>query len=142
MSNTRSNPFRTSSGQDAPISTPQGGPVPTDDGAAIASSPSENDIVRAIRCVSVWINRSVGSDELFVTMRELGGKLDEILERLPHDRMSGQLMSVKAAAQFLSISERTIRERIATRQWPAYRSGNAVRVDPLELKSLMAKEAR
>ncbi len=142
MSNTRSNAFRTPSGQDTPISTPQGGPVPTDGGAAIASSPSDNDILRAIRCVSVWINRNVGSNELVVTMRAVGGKLDEILERLTHDRMSGQLMSVKAAARFLSISERTIRERIATRQWPAYRSGNAVRVDPLELKSLMAKEAR
>jgi len=75
-------------------------------------------------------------------MKAIEAKLDEIIERLPQDKINGQLMSVKAAARFLSLSERTIRERIAIRQWPAYRSGNAVRVDPFELKALMEKESR
>lgn len=142
MSNTQSKPFGYHAIQPTPTSSPQAEAGPSANGAAMDPNPSDNDLLRAIQCVSVWINRHRGSDELVVAMKAIEARLDEILERLSQDRMSGQLMSVKAAAQFLSLSERTIRERIAIRQWPAYRSGNAVRVDPLELRALMQKEFR
>ncbi|MCS6286497.1 MAG: helix-turn-helix domain-containing protein [Nitrospira sp.] len=48
-------------------------------------------------------------------------------------------MTVKEAAQFLRISERTIRAQLASKQWPGYRCGAAVRVDPLELKARMKR---
>ena len=49
------------------------------------------------------------------------------------------LMTVKEAAQFLRISERTIRAQLSSKQWPGYRCGAAVRVDPLELKARMKR---
>ena len=49
------------------------------------------------------------------------------------------LMTVKEAAQFLRISERTIRAQLTSKQWPGYRCGAAVRVDPLELKARMKR---
>jgi excisionase family DNA binding protein len=101
-----------------------------------------NDLLRTVQVLGSWLSRRAASGQLTTTMEAILAKLDDILERLKQDRTSGQLMSIKAAAQYLSLSERTIRERIALRQWPAYRSGNAVRVDPIELKALMAKECR
>jgi len=142
MSSTQSKPFRYQAIQATPTSSSPSGSPPPVDGAAIDPIPSDIDLLRAIQCVSVWINRHLRPDELVFAMKAIEAKLDEIIERLPQDKINGQLMSVKAAARFLSLSERTIRERIAIRQWPAYRSGNAVRVDPFELKALMEKESR
>ncbi len=98
-------------------------PEPT---AKSAKDDDHNDLLRTVQVLGSWLSRRAASGQLTTTQ----------------DRTSGQLMSIKAAAQYLSLSERTIRERIALRQWPAYRSGNAVRVDPIELKALMAKECR
>lgn len=52
------------------------------------------------------------------------------------------LLSIKDAARVLALSERFLRGRIARGAWPSYRAGRAVRVDPLELRSYMAKPAR
>ena len=70
-------------------------------------------------------------------LKEISRKLDRLLERSDVSSTSGALMSVKDAARFLALSERAIRNRIATRAWPAYRYGTAVRVNPHELKALM-----
>jgi excisionase family DNA binding protein len=70
-------------------------------------------------------------------LKEISRKLDRLLERADVSSTSGALMSVKDAARFLALSERAIRNRIATRAWPAYRYGTAVRVNPHELKALM-----
>lgn len=118
--------------------------IPASESTATAAQKGETDLelVRVVHRLGVWFNRKAVSGQLASTMDAISAKLDEILERLQQERTCGQLMSIKAAAQYLSLSERTIRERIALRQWPAYRSGNAVRVDPIELKALMAKESR
>ena len=142
MTTTQSKPLRYHAIQAAPHSSSHTESGSTVDGTLMASSPSDADIIRAIECMSIWIKRHLGSDGLVTAMKAFEGRLDEMLEHLSQKKLSGQLMSVKAAAQYLSLSERTIRDRIALRQWPAYRSGNAVRVDPMELKALMAKEFR
>lgn len=68
-------------------------------------------------------------------------KLDEILGRsaVPNPAL---LLSVKDASHVLALSERFLRGRIARGEWPSYRAGRAVRVDPTELKAFMAKPAR
>lgn len=140
MRNTESQPFQYTDSQAKPASAPETGQGPTVDDAA--TNHTHSDVLRAIQCVGVWLNRQCYSDQLTVTLEVMIAKLDQVLERLADQRARGQLMSIKVAAEYLALSERTIRERIALRQWPAYRSGNAVRVDVLELKELMAKECR
>lgn len=116
--------------------------TPASESTATAAQKDETDLelVRVVHRLGVWLNRQALSGQLASTMDAISAKLDEILDRLQQDRTRGQLMSIKAAAQYLSLSERTIRDRIALREWPAYRSGTAVRVDPDEIRQCMAKK--
>lgn len=68
-------------------------------------------------------------------------RLEELMRLLMNrsDSTRPGLMTVKEAAQFLKISERTIRAQLASKQWPGYRCGAAVRVDPLEIKARMKR---
>lgn len=68
-------------------------------------------------------------------------RLEELVRLLLNrsDCTSPGLMTVKEAAKFLRISERTIRAQLASKQWPGYRCGAAVRVDPLEIKARMKR---
>lgn len=68
-------------------------------------------------------------------------RLEELVRLLLNrsDCTSPGLMTVKEAARFLKISERTIRAQLASKQWPGYRCGAAVRVDPLEIKARMKR---
>ncbi len=68
-------------------------------------------------------------------------RLEELVRLLlsRSDGTSPGLMTVKEAARFLKISERTIRAQLASKQWPGYRCGAAVRVDPLEIKARMKR---
>ncbi len=53
-----------------------------------------------------------------------------------------ELATIQEAAQLLGISERAIRGRLARKQWPVYRCGRAVRVDPQEIKTLMKSSSQ
>lgn len=68
-------------------------------------------------------------------------RLEELVRLLliRSDGTAPGLMTVKEAAQFLKISERTIRAQLTSKQWPSYRCGAAVRVDPLEIKARMKR---
>lgn len=70
-------------------------------------------------------------------MKRLDENISLLLERVA--ATAPGLMTVKDAARFLGIGERTIRAKLATREWPDYRCGAAVRVDPLELKARMKR---
>ena len=81
---------------------------------------------------------STDASALLTLARKIDEKASLALERLGAASPKG-LMTVKEAANFLSISERTIRQQLADRQWPGYRCGTAVRVDPLEIKARMKR---
>lgn len=77
--------------------------------------------------------------EIGERLRHLITQLDHLIKISSSAPNTGQLVSVKQAARLLGLSERTIRHRIATREWPAYRCGSAVRVDPLEIRTRMKR---
>jgi len=60
------------------------------------------------------------------------------LKELTHPP-SQPLLNVRDAAGELGLSERTIRKRIATGDYPSYGTGRELRVDVTELRALMAR---
>jgi excisionase family DNA binding protein len=55
---------------------------------------------------------------------------------------ANDLVTVRDAALALSLSERTIRKRIASGEYPSYGSGRELRVDVTELRELMSRKVR
>lgn len=73
-------------------------------------------------------------------LQALGHQLSAVIERLEHLLLPiGKLSTVAQAAKCLGISPRTIRTQLYLGEWPGYRVGRAVRVDPEELRRLMNK---
>ncbi len=100
-----------------------------------------DELSRLAHALARWLNRPTRQRDVAAKVDALSEKLDAVLNYLSRDKRSGQLLSVKAAAQHLSLSERTIRERLAVREWPAYRCGKALRVDPEEIRARMRAKA-
>lgn len=69
-------------------------------------------------------------------LMNISGQLDLLLRR-EAPSPPNQLVAVPEAAQLLGVSERIIRKRLARKDWPVYRCGRSVRVDPQEIKALM-----
>lgn len=93
------------------------------------------------RFLESWVSTYAQARETREVLKRLTEQLELIVKNATAAPVAGSLLSIKEAAQFLSLSERTIRSKVATREWPAYRCGTAVRVDPVELRTRM-KQAR
>jgi len=110
-------------------------PVPQDS----APCPDTPHLLPTSRCPSCrFAEPSTEASALLTLARKIDENVSLALERLGTTPTKG-LMTVKEAANFLSISERTIRQQLADRQWPGYRCGTAVRVDPFEIKARMKR---
>lgn len=106
--------------------------------------PNQDPIWECARFLESWVrlhSNRCQAQGLGDTLRQLTTQLDHLIKLSSSAPNTGQLLSVKQAARLLSLSERTIRLRIATREWPAYRCGSAIRVDPLEIRSRMKRAA-
>lgn len=104
-------------------------------------SETRDPVWECARFLESWMSAHVQARETREGLELLTKQLELIMQNATPSPSAGRLLSIKEAAQFLSLSERTIRERIALREWPAYRCGKAVRVDPVELRARM-KQAR
>lgn len=104
-------------------------------------SEARDPVWECARFLESWVSAYAQARETREALERLTTQLDLLVKSAPPSPSAGRLLSIKEAAQFLSLSERTIRERIALREWPAYRCGTAVRVDPVELRTRM-KQAR
>lgn len=93
------------------------------------------------RFLESWVRTQPQTYDLHKVLEHLSHQLDLLVKHAISTPSASELLSIKQAAQVLSLSERTIRDRIATREWPAYRCGSAIRVDPVEIRARM-KQAR
>jgi len=93
------------------------------------------------RFLESWVRTQPQTHDLHKILEQVSNQLDLLVKHSAATPAASALLSIKDAAQVLSLSERTIRDRIATREWPAYRCGSAIRVDPVEIRARM-KQAR
>lgn len=76
-------------------------------------------------------------------MKDINAHLERISAQLDRLLRGGatsapnQLVTVAEASRLLGVSERVIRKRLARKDWPLYRCGRAVRVNPQEIMALM-----
>lgn len=74
--------------------------------------------------------------DITARLERISAQLDRLLRREAPSAPT-QLVTVAEASHQLGVSERAIRKRLARKDWPVYRCGRAVRVNPQELKALM-----
>jgi excisionase family DNA binding protein len=81
-------------------------------------------------------------EELLVSIREgieQGNRLLEQLVATPPKPDRGHLVPIKEAAEQLGVCHQTIRNRIATGEYPSYGAGTVIRVDVQEIRTIMAR---
>lgn len=100
-------------------------------------SKKRDQVWECARFLESWVNTHAQARETREALAHLTTQLDLLVKNASPSSSVSRLFSIKEAAQFLALSERTIRERIALREWPAYRCGKAVRVDPEEIRMRM-----
>ena len=104
-------------------------------------SKKRDPVWECARFLESWVNTHTQARETREALTHLTTQLDLLVKNGSPSPSAGRLFSIKEAAQFLALSERTIRERIALREWPSYRCGKAVRVDPEEIRTRMRNKA-
>lgn len=100
-------------------------------------SKARDPVWECARFLESWVSAHVQARETREALAHLTTQLDLLVKNASPSPSVSRLFSIKEAAQFLALSERTIRERIALREWPSYRCGKAVRVDPEEIRMRM-----
>jgi excisionase family DNA binding protein len=108
----------------------------------VADSGNRDPLQECARFLESWVRTQSQAHELQKIIERLSHQLDLLVKHSPSTPSANALLSIKDAAQVLSLSERTIRDRIATREWPAYQCGSAIRVDPLEIRARMKQPPR
>lgn len=110
--------------------------------APLEQRPHINDdaVIELAQALLQWLQPTTPFHDCTDLLRRIVGKLDVLCASRSIERPL--LVSIHEAARLLALSERFCRGQIARGAWPCYRTGRVVRVDPLEIKALLAKPAR
>ena len=81
-------------------------------------------------------------EEVLLSIRDGIERNNQLLERVlavPTKQDQGHLVPVKEAADQLGVCHQTIRNRIASGEYPSYGAGTVLRVDVQEIRAIMAR---